>query len=834
MSRIRRALGPDAVRSTAGGYTLDVVDVDARRFESMAVGELARDARGSDAITKLSSALDLWRGDVLADLGDPPFVSGERRRLHELRDRAIEGRLAAMVDVGRHDEAIVELGAFVHAHPLNERARATYMLALYRAGRQADALATYHDYRRSVDDELGIEPAPMLTERYREILMQESSLGGAPVRRDEPAAHVPRPPTSFIGRRREIENLLDLMTTTPLLTLLGPGGSGKTRLALELAHATTRGGRDAWYVALEDLDDPALVGSTIALAIGARSVDDQAPADAIAARLRDADGLLVLDNCEHLVDAVAAAVDRIVAIAPAVTILATSRVRLRSAVEVTAIVPPMTVPDLEADPDAILAADGPRLFVERARAANASLAIGPQDASHLAAICSAVDGLPLGVELAAGLTRILPLDRIAARMAADLDVSPTADRDVPGRQASLRATARWSVDLLPPDARRLLGRLTVFAGRFDLDAVEAVCTDEVIPPSAVLALLIELADRSLVARLDEEPGLRLLTTIRAFARDEVADPDELDALRDRHARHHLALARAGSEPMDDQAMSRWIRSIGGREDDLRAVLAWATSGGGDPALGLAVAVEMGRVWEWRGQATEGAAIMERLLPLASAAPADIRSSAYMWLAYYRWRTAAIEAGKDAVEAALASAEDASDPGGRAGALGVLSLLLRDGGDTQGAEDRAREAHRIWSEVGDPWAVAYADILSARAAVAGERLAAAEGYVAAATARYEELGFGRGTMWADVTIALIRLGEGRWPEARSHARRALEAARQLGDPDSEVESLDVLVAVARQRGEMTEATELEAAANRIRRTTAPRTRGRTGEGITSPR
>jgi tetratricopeptide (TPR) repeat protein len=226
--------------------------------------------------------------------------------------------------------------------------------------------------------------------------------------------------------------------------------------------------------------------------------------------------------------------------------------------------------------------------------------------------------------------------------------------------------------------------------------------------------------------------------------------------------------------------------------------------------------------------------MERLLPQASAAPADIRSSAFMWLAYYRWRTAAIEAGKDAVEAALASAEDASDPGGRAGALGVLSLLLRDGGDTQGAEDRAREAHRIWGEVGDPWAVAYADILSARAAVAGERLAAAEGYVAAATARYDELGFGRGTMWADVTIALIRLGEGRWPEARAHARRALEAARQLGDPDSEVESLDVLVAVARQRGEMAEATELEAAANRIRRTTAPRTRGRPGEGITSPR
>ena len=165
---------------------------------------------------------------------------------------------------------------------------------------------------------------------------------------------------------------------------------------------------------------------------------------------------------------------------------------------------------------------------------------------------------------------------------------------------------------------------------------------------------------------------------------------------------------------------------------------------------------------------------------------------------------------------------------------MLSLLLRDGGDTQEAEDRAREAHRIWSEVGDPWAVAYADILSARAAVAGERLAAAEGYVAAASGRYEELGFGRGIMWADVTIALIRLSQGRLPEARSHARRGLEVARQLGDPDSEVESLDVLVAVARQRGEMTEATELGAAANRIRRTTAPRTRGRTGGELTSPR
>lgn len=825
VSRIRRALGRGAVSSGPLGYAMAVdVETDVARFEErvQAAREASRDGLAAVALAAYEAALGMWRGGVLQDLGEAPFLAAPRAKLEEARRVALEELLALRVASGDHAAAIPMLAELVEAEPLREAARAVLMLALYRAGRQAEALATYHAYRERIDDELGLDPSPALDARYRAILVQDPALLPPGSSSNAGGRRLPAIGTSFVGRDRELGRMRALIARSRLVTLVGPGGSGKTRLAIESAVALAGARADgAWFIPLEGIVDGADVAAVAASSLDVHVAEGRSVADSVVDRLRGSDALLVFDNCEHVIDAAADLIRAILAGTSGTAIIATSRERLRLAAEAVASVPPLDLPPPDADPQAALSFDGPRLFLERASGLDGSLADRPEDVRSIIEICTRVDGLPLGIELLAGLTRALSVREIAARVGAALDVEAAIARDLPARQRTLRATARWSFSLLDPSARVILARLAVFAGSFDIEAAEVVAAGGASRSDALVALP-ELVDRSLVLRgdADGQTRFRLLSTVRTAARAELLDDTELAHTRAAHARWVDARAASGDGTASDWAMADWIRDIERIGDDVRAALAWAAEPGGDPHVGLRTAVSMGRVWEWRGQADEGRVTLERILPLVAAAPADTRSGAWMWLGYFDWRLGRIDEGHVAVDRALEAAEAAGDESATAGALGIRSLLLRADGRTVEAEQAALDARAIWERRGDPWAIAYTDLLAARAALAGDRVADAAAALSRAESRYAELDYGRGQAWTLMTDALIRRRAGRDSDARALARRAIETARELGDADTEAEGLETLASIAREAGDAAEADALAEAAARLR-VTPPR-------------
>ena len=406
----------------------------------------------------------MWRGPPLSDLAFESFAQGEIARLEELRLAALERRFERDLADGRHADLIGQLTAALREHPLRERFTAQLMLALYRAGRQADALAAFQDARSRLVEELGLEPGEELKALQRRILEHDPALDLAT--RARRRTSLPASPSSFVGRRRELEHLRELLQRRGprLLTLTGAGGTGKTRLALEIARRLEDGFADgACFVPLAAVGDGELVAPAIAQALGVRPGPGQSIAEALKAFVRERDLLLILDNFEHLLDA-APIVSELLAAAPELTVLATSRTYLNLYGESEYAVPPLG-----------LEVEAISLFAERARAARTDFAPTDGNAAAIAAICARLDGLPLAIELAAARIRTLSPAEILARLERRLELLTGGPRDVHARQRTLRDTLRWSYDLLPAREQRLFARLGVFAGGWSARAADAVC-----------------------------------------------------------------------------------------------------------------------------------------------------------------------------------------------------------------------------------------------------------------------------------------------------------------------------------------------------------------------
>src|SRR5712691_4523514 len=408
VSKLRPVLGDSMLVTRPAGYELRIepgtLDVD--QFERLLAE--AKEATPSEAAAKLRAALALWRGPPLADFVYEPFAQAEIARLEELRMAALEHRVNADLALDRHAELIGELEALVAEHPLRERLRAQLMLALYRAGRQADALAVYREGRRALVDELGIEPSTPLQELERAILRHDASLEpaaavSAPLPASPHTAALPTPPTSFVGRTRELA-AIELLLGDPgvrLLSLTGPGGAGKTRLALEAAVRMTRAFRDGvLFVDLSSVRDPELVPAAIAESAGLREVSGAAAADELASHLQGKNVLLVLDNFEQVLEA-APVVQELLLAAPGPTMLVTSRAALQVAAERVYAVPALALPQPEADPEALAAIEAVALFVDRAHSVRPDFVLAKTNAESVAALCIRLDGLPLALELAA-------------------------------------------------------------------------------------------------------------------------------------------------------------------------------------------------------------------------------------------------------------------------------------------------------------------------------------------------------------------------------------------------------------------------------------------------
>ncbi|HEX5882465.1 MAG TPA: BTAD domain-containing putative transcriptional regulator, partial [Actinomycetota bacterium] len=476
--RLRRTLGADAWRLTTRppGYQLKVStgELDAQRFQDLAKAgrrALVRDDPQA-AADQLAAGLGLWRGPLLADLDEVAALAPERARLEALRLTALEDRIEADLALGEHGGLVTELEGLLADHPYRERLWGQLMLALYRSGRQADALQAFHRARQVLDEELGIEPSRWLRRRQEQILLQDAALEVPdPTPPPRPQQNLPAQRTSFVGRRRELAELQGLLQTHRLVCVTGPPGSGKTRLAVEVAASLLEAfPHGAWFVSLAEVADPDLVRSAVATALGIPELPERPAAQALTDHLRSRRLLLVLDNFEHVLPAAVVAAQLLDA-APGLRVLATSRTPLRLSGEQEYPLAPLPQPDAPAD---VLGNDALALFADRATAVDSHFVLDADNAPLIAQVVARLDGLPLAIELAAARLRLFPLEELARRLSPAVPLLTGGPVDQATRQRTLREAIAWSDQLLGPADRGLLRRLGVFQGGFTLEAAEAV------------------------------------------------------------------------------------------------------------------------------------------------------------------------------------------------------------------------------------------------------------------------------------------------------------------------------------------------------------------------
>jgi predicted ATPase/DNA-binding SARP family transcriptional activator len=616
VSGLRKALreaGADgALLTRSGGYvlSLDPDAVDARRFERL-IAEGRRALGAGDpagAAERLRAGLALWRGTPLLEFSHERFAEGEIARLEALRTAALDARIDADLQNGHHAEVVAELERLVAAQPARERSAGQLMTALYRSERQAEALEVYQRTRRHLVDELGLEPGPELKALHGAILAQ--SLHERPQRVEPPAGHspgVPVPATPTVGRADDLGRLRALLAepATRLVTVVGPGGVGKTRLVTELGRASP----NADFISLAAVTAAEHVASAIAQALDVRAAPDVTLEEVLARHFKPHERLLILDNFEHLLDA-AGLVSSLLAAAPVLRVLTTSREPLRVRGERILALAPLRVNGNAARSPAV------ELFLQVARARQPGYAPSPVDLEAIGTVCRFLDGLPLAVELAAGRVGLLEPHDLAARLATGLDVLGRGPRDAPRRQQTLHATLSWSYDLLAPDERAAFAAMSVFAGGAELAVAEAIT-------GASAELLEELLDKQLLVRAGAR--LSMLQTVRMFARQRLAANRDAEAqVAGRHAEHYTSVAERLADDLRCTGSREATATLVAEFENLRAAFDWALrTRAAEPALRLAAAVDEHL---WLHEPAEGERWIEAALALEPA-PALLRARA---------------------------------------------------------------------------------------------------------------------------------------------------------------------------------------------------------------
>jgi predicted ATPase/DNA-binding SARP family transcriptional activator len=606
VSRLRGLLGAGRLQTTPPGYLLRLApdELDLHRFERLVEEQ------------RYEEALALWRGPALADLAFETFVQGEIARLEELRVAALEGRFERELADGRHAELVGELKAAVHAHPSRERLAAQLMVALYRCGRQAEALDAYRSVRTALVEELGLEPGEELRELQQRILAHDRRLDRVrPARR---RATLPASTTSFVGRGRELGEVCALLERPELrlLTLIGAGGTGKTRLALEVAREMADEFRDGVrFVPLAAVADAALVAPEVAKALGLRQSQGQSIVDSVKAWVRGRELLLVLDNFEHVLEAAPFA-SELLAAAPGLKVLATSRRYLNLYGESEYAVPPLPVPGLQGLPDleALGGNEAISLFVQRARAVKGDFALTAGNASPVADVCARLDGLPLAIELAAARVRAFAPAEILARLENRLELLTGGPRDVPARQRTLRDAILWSYELLPPGERRLFTRLAVFSGGWSPHTAVEVCGRDL--KVDVRDALASLCAQNLIRREQAPHGrsrFTMLETIRELALEQLHASGEEAAIRGAHARAFLHAVEGEGPNLRGAARSEWLDRLANEHKNVRAALAWSVRDDGDIETGLRLAGAMFPFWMEHGSVSEAERFLSGLV-----------------------------------------------------------------------------------------------------------------------------------------------------------------------------------------------------------------------------
>jgi predicted ATPase/DNA-binding SARP family transcriptional activator len=783
VSRLRKVLADaDDSPLTSGprGYRLaaDAAEVDVEQFETLSRASRSAlsegDAAGAEAL--LTEALALPRGRPLEGLEDLEAVRSERERLSELRLLLDEDLIEARLDQGQHRELVSQLRARVGEFPERERTWAQLMLALYRSGRQVEALATYREARRVLVDEFGLEAGEELRRLERMILLQERTLDHAEVGR---LHGVPRPVTSVIGRDEILVDVCGLVDRERLVTLVGPAGVGKTRLAIEVATQLRPEFPDGiWWIDLAAVGAETVSGAlarTLALREDAGAVRAD---DMVIARLRGARMLVIFDNCEHVVGAIAPLLSRVVAETTSPAVLATSREPLRVGGETVLPVPPLRTPaETPLAVDRLLEYEAAQLFLARSAGSLDRDRLGDADASSVARIVTRLDGLPLAIELAAGRMRSLPLTELDQVLERRLEVLGGGERTAPARHQTLETAIDWSYALLSDDERRVLIRLAVFPGTFDATAARAVATDHATDADSVLPLLSQLVDKSLLTFDAGEPRYRLLETVRAFVRNRAGATGEYLAAAQRHYEHYAALGEALFHRLLEPGLAPWLDRGYLEQDNLRTALLWSLDRGeGEAGLQLASALIV--YWYRTSQLTEGIAQLDRALGLAGAA-SRWRARALMGKVHLQAAAGDPEASATGA-LAVAAAEDA-DPEVLGLALAGFAQALMAQGRFDEAQQAIERAHRIFGELAHPEGLHYTDELMGVARYLRGDLEGALAFLLRSRDGYFEMRGSAQAGWTHIHLARVQLDLGQLDDAELSARTGIEEFQSRHDP-----------------------------------------------------
>jgi predicted ATPase/DNA-binding SARP family transcriptional activator len=688
VSNLRKVLGRGVLLTDAGGYRLDTRpgQIDAERFEAL-VDEGRRALRSEDpglAADRLREALALWRGPALGDFAYEPFAQSESARLEEARLAALEDKIDAELATGAGAELVGELEALSQQHPLRERLSAQLMLALYRAGRQADALEAFQRARIYLADQLGLEPGHALKTLQAQILEQARALdaglppAGLVVPADPRPTPPPSPPTRTIGREAEIEEICGLLPQRDvrLVTLTGTGGVGKTRVALEVAHALEPSFPDAvGWIELAGVASPDDVATTIAHALALSPQPGERTRDTLCRYLSSRRMLIVIDNFEHVLEA-AVLVAEMLAASNELRVLVTSREGLDVAAELRFAIEPLGVP---VSADEVAASPAGALFVAAARRRDHHFELSRVTAPAVARICQVLDGLPLALELAAARAGMLGITQLAARLEeAAVDLAG-GTRDAPARHRTLRKTIDWSFRLLDERDARAFVRFAVFAGGATVDAAEAVTR-------AALANLEALVEKNLIERrpqADGSPRLAMLETIRTYADERLTgEPDYAD-VRQSHADHYLGVLERAAPLLWTAREPEGLSAIDSEIDNAYAALRWALDQA--PVRALRIAGSLGDYWELRGD-IDGLAWLDAALQAAGdAAPPGDRARAEVGRA---WQTMQRGRLADAGSAATTALELYRQLGDDAG-MSEAYMALTSSTERRGNRDEAQ-------------------------------------------------------------------------------------------------------------------------------------------------
>jgi predicted ATPase/DNA-binding SARP family transcriptional activator len=768
VSQLRRLLeagevgGASLLVTRSPGYLLAALpeQVDFARFEQLV--ESGRDALATGepgrAAALIAEGLALWRGPPLADFSYEQWAQSPIGRLDEQRLAALEDRIEADLAAGRHGELVGELESLIAEQPLRERLRSQLMLALYRGGRQAEALEAYQAARRALVEELGIEPSPELQRLNHSILNQDEVLIAPPLAAlDRGAIVIPRPATPLVGRERELQELVELLTTggVRLLTLTGPGGVGKTRVAVELAlRAADDYSGGVCFVDLSAVRDPVLVLPAVEEAVEpddvGEAVAETCGADRLAGHIGERKLLVVIDNLEQAIEA-APELAALVASCPNLKLLVTSRELLRVQGETDYPVPPL------AEAEAV------RLFCQRAQM---------ETTEEIAELCRHLDNLPLAVELAAARAKALSPKQILARLPQRLDLL-SGGRDADPRQRTLRATIAWSYDLLSGEEQVLFRRLAIFSGGCTLEAVEKVCDGD-------LDALQSLVEKSLLRFSNERYSM--LETIREYAADMLQQSEEQAAAAERHADFFLEFAEREGTELHTFRGSESQDRIEAERPNLRAALAeLVTSGQGESALRL-----LGSLWVFwfvRGYLHEGRRLSELALSAHPQGAPPQRVDALWGAAKFSLFLGDLDDAASRAEELLALAEDCEIPRGIAVGTEIRAMVALERGDLQRARALFAQSAELARETRDSF------LLGSVANNFGD-LELREGNFEAARELFEEsLAVGRAqgdqlrilTSLANLGMARIELGE--LQQARSDLINSLKMAVALGYVDA---------------------------------------------------